>query len=391
MAGLDDDSLAFGIAAFVCGIFVLERGADRFIDSSAAVARRLGISPTLVGLLTCGAEWEELVVILVAVGQRQSSLALGNLMGSAVANVLGSFSLGVLLAGPDMAFDRSSKIYTAISLGLTSAFLLLLYVVPPRLGWAAGAALLVAFVVYVASVTRLIYQGTLRAPEDSDSGSGTDSASDSDSDGPFEPFRDEDSTVGDGAQAAGRRSSESPHAPEASAPPSADNDRQSGETAGRGQREPMRRHLVQLLLGLFMLVVSGYVVARSASVIGDGLGLSGTVTGTTILSIATTLPEKFVAVMAGSRREPGLMVANTVGSNIFLMTLCGGILFIWGGKDMRSHVSLNEALAMWASAGILLFVILVRAWRRIMGLVMLGGYVLFLALEVRNGLYPDTD
>ena len=53
------DIITFNIASFICALFVLEFGADKFIDHTAIVARRTGISQALIGLLTAGAEWEE--------------------------------------------------------------------------------------------------------------------------------------------------------------------------------------------------------------------------------------------------------------------------------------------------------------------------------------------
>jgi hypothetical protein len=53
------DVVAYNIAAFISTLFVLEFGADKFIDHTAAVARRTGISETVIGLLTAGGEWEE--------------------------------------------------------------------------------------------------------------------------------------------------------------------------------------------------------------------------------------------------------------------------------------------------------------------------------------------
>lgn len=53
------DSVSFNIASFVSGLFLLEFGADRFIDHTAIVAKRLGVSETLIALITAGAEWEE--------------------------------------------------------------------------------------------------------------------------------------------------------------------------------------------------------------------------------------------------------------------------------------------------------------------------------------------
>ena len=53
------DNVFFNASAFVGGLFLLEFGADRFVDHTAVIARRLGVSPTLIALLTAGAEWEE--------------------------------------------------------------------------------------------------------------------------------------------------------------------------------------------------------------------------------------------------------------------------------------------------------------------------------------------
>ena len=56
---MDYDNVFFNVAAFIGGLFVLEYGADTFVDHTAKVASRLGVSPTLVALITAGAEWEE--------------------------------------------------------------------------------------------------------------------------------------------------------------------------------------------------------------------------------------------------------------------------------------------------------------------------------------------
>lgn len=53
------DGLAFNIGAFTSTLFLLEFGADKFITHTAAVASRIGVSEVIIGLLTAGAEWEE--------------------------------------------------------------------------------------------------------------------------------------------------------------------------------------------------------------------------------------------------------------------------------------------------------------------------------------------
>lgn len=56
---MDYDALGFNVATFIAGVFVLDYGADKFIDHTVIVGRRLGISHTVIALLTAGAEWEE--------------------------------------------------------------------------------------------------------------------------------------------------------------------------------------------------------------------------------------------------------------------------------------------------------------------------------------------
>jgi Ca2+/Na+ antiporter len=53
------DIVTFNIAAFVATLFLLEIGADKFLDHTAAIAHRTGIPETIIGLVTAGGEWEE--------------------------------------------------------------------------------------------------------------------------------------------------------------------------------------------------------------------------------------------------------------------------------------------------------------------------------------------
>ena len=73
---MDFESLAFNLCAFISSLFLLEWGADRFIDHTVVTARRLGISPALVSLLTVGAEWEEVCSANLVFHLASSSLLL---------------------------------------------------------------------------------------------------------------------------------------------------------------------------------------------------------------------------------------------------------------------------------------------------------------------------
>jgi hypothetical protein len=56
---MDWDNISFNTATLIAGVFVLDYGADKFLDHTVIVGQRLGISPTLIALLTAGAEYEE--------------------------------------------------------------------------------------------------------------------------------------------------------------------------------------------------------------------------------------------------------------------------------------------------------------------------------------------
>lgn len=73
------DTIIFNVCVFITGLFVLDYGADKFVDHTAVIARRLGISATLIGLLTAGAEWEEVCRI-------------GHLVGCKIAVFIDSFT-----------------------------------------------------------------------------------------------------------------------------------------------------------------------------------------------------------------------------------------------------------------------------------------------------------
>ena len=58
-AMINGDIIVFNVVFFICALFVLKFGADKFIDHIVIVARRTGISQALIELLTVEAEWEE--------------------------------------------------------------------------------------------------------------------------------------------------------------------------------------------------------------------------------------------------------------------------------------------------------------------------------------------
>ena len=156
---------------------------------------------------------------------------------------------------------------------------------------------------------------------------------------------------------------------------------ESTPLTGRRRGRSILSTLVRLLVAFAALSISGYVLSHSSQALASNFGISETVFGATLLSLGTTLPEKFVAVVAGYRGHPGIMVANTVGSNIFLLTLCLGVTITSSQNLADGSNYTNEILWTWAASAFLMVTIVVGT-HRLVGLVMLLAYVAFLALEL---------
>lgn len=305
---------------------------------------------------------EQLAVVIAAILQHRSPLALGNIIGSSISNILGAFSLGLLFQsapalGTADRFDVTAKIYTALTFLVTTVAVGVIYF--DVLNRVMGVVLVVAFAVYIASIAYAIYRGVNIPVSDSDSESDDDS----------------DSGIGEDDDTIVPATETSPLLHPTNLP------------AARQQRRKHRSlfyHIIQLLIGLVALTLSGYILSHSASSIADSLHLSGTMFGVTILSFATTLPEKLIAVLSGARGHGSIMVASTAGSNVFLLTLCLGFVAITSSMPPNGvsgdKVVMFELGVAWASAAVFLFIV-VFGGGRVAGAGLVAAYVAFLVLE----------
>ncbi|KAI2790161.1 hypothetical protein POX_d05667 [Penicillium oxalicum] len=367
---MDWDLICFNAAVLIAGVFVLDFGADKFLNHTVIVGQRLRISPTLIALLTAGAEYEELAVVIAAILQGQSPLALGNVVGSAISNILGAFSLGLLCHPGHLAFDQSAKIYSSVLFFITTIFVVLAYL--NLLNAVTGGLFLGGFVLYIMSVGYAIYSGIAEAPQLSDSDSEGDSDSDSDIDNV-----DEAPTVPSSHEI----DQESSAMTSENSPLLADRVSRSKTRSMIKPRRSIVFHIFQLFFGLIALSLSGYIIAHSAGALTESLHLSETVFGLTVIAFATTLPEKFISVLSGARGQGGIVVATTAGSNIFLLTICVGVIAI-AGKPI-THADdfvVSELATAWVSSACLLAIVFLGS-SRVAGVLLLAGYVAFVVLE----------
>lgn len=241
-----------GLVALVVGAEMLVRGASR-------LALTFGVPPLVVGLtvVAFGTSSPELAVSLKSAWNGQVDIALGNVVGSNIFNIL--FILGVsALITPLVVHRQLVRQEVPFLVGVS----LLLWVLATdgRLGFLDGAAFVTAMIAYT---TLLIRQGRREAVPDRQA--------------------------------------------EVDGPP-ADGSRAEGHWA------------VQVLLvvvGLVLLVVGSDWLVEAAVTLARRVGMSELIVGLTIVAAGTSLPEVATSVMAALRGERDIAVGNVIGSNLF--------------------------------------------------------------------------
>lgn len=144
---------------------------------------------------------------------------------------------------------------------------------------------------------------------------------------------------------------------------------------------PTHRHIVNLALSAALLTLSGILLSSTTSSLADLLHISQSTAGLTILSIATTLPEKLVAFKSARKAQAGVLIANTVGSNVFLLTLVLGVVWVAQGHmsstDGSDWIWVDVAVILACSV-LLLVIIWLESLRRWMGIAMFGAYMFYI-------------
>jgi cation:H+ antiporter len=253
---------------FAGGLVLLVAGADLLVRGASKLALSFGISPLVVGLtiVALGTSAPEIAVSVGAVLDGKTDIAIGNVVGSNIFNVLFILGLSALIA-PLVVNVQLIRQEVPIMMGVS--LLLLALGLDGRLSFFDAGLL---FVLLVAYTVFLIVQSR-RA-----------------------------------TQAARDEQAEAPRATE----PKAWDD----------------RLLVQLLLigaGLAALVFgSEYLVQASVS-FAKALGVSDLIIGLTIVAAGTSMPEVATSVTAAIKGERDIAVGNVVGSNIFNILGCLGV------------------------------------------------------------------
>ncbi len=321
--------LLFDLLLVAGGIVVLLFGGDFLVRGAVSLARKLGVAPLLVGLtvVAFGTSAPEMVVSAAASLSGAPGIALGNIVGSNIANVFLVLGLPAIIAP---LATGASGVRTNAVLALLACALLVGLTWDGVLGLADGAilaALIVAYVTYL------------------------------------------------GINAS--RAADDPVAAELADVDSIENLPQSGLAIG-----------LTTLVGVVALPLGANLMVEGARGMAEAAGVPEAVIGLTVIAFGTSLPELATALVAAFRRHSEMAIGNVIGSNIFNVFAVGGIAGlvagpVQGGVDVDAEFFVLDYWVMLAaSVLVLVYAMRRQAVGRLSGIVFFGAYCAYIAALV---------
>ncbi|MCB1562611.1 MAG: calcium/sodium antiporter [Alphaproteobacteria bacterium] len=162
-------ALILSAGAMLAGIVLLVKGGDWTVDSSVFIARKLGISPLLVGftIIAFGTSLPELIVSILANLEGSPGIALGNVLGSNIANIL--FVIGLCAIFTPLV-TKSKAVLKDLTMMLAATVLLGLLLFSGEIGRLAGLGMVAVLIVYVSLQYKMAKSGEMPPPEEDEPG-----------------------------------------------------------------------------------------------------------------------------------------------------------------------------------------------------------------------------
>ena len=306
------------LAVLISGIVVLYFGAEWLVRGASRLASSLGVSPIVIGLtvVSLGTSAPELVVCLVAALQGNPGLAIGNVMGSNLANI------GLILGLTSLVHPLEVKhrvVWREMPVMLLITFAIYPIAFDRVLSRMDGFMLLLVLLAYLVWVFRSGHPDEIK----------------------------------------------SSHGP-----------RDSMATSEEAASLLNLKDIGHVALGSAFLVLGGYCIVKGAVEIASALGISEVIIGLTVVAIGTSLPELATSLVAAMRQEVDIAVGNIIGSNIFNLTAIFGTTAIVR-PIMIPETVLSRELAGVVLMSLLLLPILRNGWqiKRWEGALLLTAYI----------------
>jgi cation:H+ antiporter len=305
------------------GVALLTAGGEALIRGALSAAKRLGISPLLSGLVIVGfgTSAPELVVSVDAALSERPDIAIGNVVGSNIGNILLILGICALIAPlkiKPLVLRRDAATVVATSI------LFLVLVDGGALGRLDAAMLLVALAAYLAWAY-----------------------------------------WSERYHAAPSLELHSAEAEELTAVPT------SILWIG-----------ITVIVGLLMLIVGSQVLLVGAVGIAEHFGISETVIGLTLVAVGTSLPEFSISVIATLRGHADVAIGNVLGSNIFNSLGVLGISALVQPLPIQARIlQFDQWVMLGASLLLLLFLYTGQRLSRLEGGTLLVCYLVYLTLS----------
>jgi cation:H+ antiporter len=315
---------------FVVGFVLLIKGADWLVSGSASVAKKYNISDLVIGLtiVSMGTSMPELIVNILASTSGASEIAIGNVVGSNIANIL--LILGVAAFIYPLTIKEStvmSQIPFSIIAILLVAFAANAPIFNPDysliISRLDGVVFILFFALFMVYIIKLAREGRADMIEE---------------------------------------------APD--------------------KVLPMGKSILFILLGMVGLFLGGKWVVDGAIKIAEQFGLSQNLIGLTIVAIGTSLPELVTSAMAAYRKNTDIAVANVIGSNIFNLLWVLGISAMISPMKYDPVVNADIIVLLVATCLIIFSLMTGRAKNQIgkpTGIFFLACYIAYTAFLIYRG------
>ena len=310
---------------FVIGFFILIKGAGLLVDGASAIADKFKISPLVIGLtiVAFGTSAPELAVNIFASAAGSSEIAIGNIIGSNIANIL------LILGVPALIYPLTSKkntvwkeiplcLLAAVVVGLMANDFLIDGVNWSGLSRIDGLVLLSFFIIFI------YYSfGIAKQQESSD-----------------------DCEI---------------------------------------KNLNLVKSIFYIVIGLIGLVVGGNWIVSGAIKLAVGFGISESLIGLTVVAIGTSLPELATSAIAAYKKQTDIAIGNVVGSNIFNIFCILGISSVI--RPLPFNPANNIDFLIMIIATVILFIIMfigkkriIERWQGLFMILIYSAYTVFLII-----------
>lgn len=163
-------------------------------------------------------------------------------------------------------------------------------------------------------------------------------------------------------------------------------EREAADAAGGPTARRSGRAALIALFGLGVLLVGGTLFVEGAVSTAHALGMSERLVGLTVVAVGTSLPELVTSVVAARRGHSDLVIGNVVGSNIFNVFFCLGAAALSGDVAAPLHELTDDLVALGVMTAVV--AALLRSDRLISrreGAVSVGLYAFFIATAILRG------